>query len=249
MFLRLVVLTQLDGSQHSPANKAAIMVAAHRVVVGETLKLFIPWPFLHMHTDGLSKLPPIRLKSEADSERQRAASDEHSGGSFPIKSASSSQLNANVTSTIPSPHHDSASPPVPSLDCVYSEGDHTSLGLTTAHEELQSQPAAAVSQPYSCPDSPTKTTLISGDVLLPLIIFSVVKANPPHLVSHLLYTQRFRNQSVGGEESYCLMNLMAVAEFLENVDLAALGLAENENRVLRFVHKVQVHVSGMHSHK
>ena len=70
-------------------------------------------------------------------------------------------------------------------------------------------------------------------MLLPMIIFAVVKANPPRLVSHLLYIQRFRNKSVGGEESYCLINLLAVAEFLENVDLVALGLADSENKVLR----------------
>lgn len=83
--------------------------------------------------------------------------------------------------------------------------------------------------------SPPKTpTPVSGDILLPLIIFSVVKANPPKLVSHLLYTQRFRNQSFGGEESYCLINLMAVVEFLENVDLGALGLKESEKSVMRY---------------
>lgn len=80
---------------------------------------------------------------------------------------------------------------------------------------------------------PPDVTPVSGDILLPLIIFSVVKANPAHLVSHLLYTQRFRNQRVGGEESYCMINLMAVAEFLENVDLAALGLKDSEKKVIR----------------
>jgi len=40
----------------------------------------------------------------------------------------------------------------------------------------------------------------------------------------LLYTQRFRNERFGGEEGYCLVNMLAVADFLENVDLAALGL-------------------------
>ena len=62
------------------------------------------------------------------------------------------------------------------------------------------------------------------------MIYSVVKSNPPRLLSHLLYTQRFRNESFGGEESYCLINLLAAAEFLENVDLGALGLqAEGVN--------------------
>jgi len=40
-----------------------------------------------------------------------------------------------------------------------------------------------------------------------------------------------RNQSVGGEESFCLINLMAVAEFLENVDMAGLGLGDSEEKV------------------
>ena len=71
---------------------------------------------------------------------------------------------------------------------------------------------------------PFEPTPVSGDVILPLMIYSVVKSNPPHLLSHLLYIQRFRNESFGGEESYCLINLLAAAEFLENVDLAVLGL-------------------------
>ena len=87
------------------------------------------------------------------------------------------------------------------------------------------------SETTSLPKGPTP---VSGDVLLPLIIFSVVKCNPPHLVSNLLFIQRFRNQSVGGEESYCLINLMAVAEFLENVDMAGLGLGDSE-KVIRSV--------------
>ena len=98
---------------------------------------------------------------------------------------------------------------------------------------------ASVSSPLSpklvvATPLPKGPTPVSGDVLLPLIIFSVVKCNPPHLVSNLLFTQRFRNQSVGGKESYCLINLMAVAEFLENVDMAGLGLEDSE-KVMRCV--------------
>lgn len=66
-----------------------------------------------------------------------------------------------------------------------------------------------------------------------MIIYSVVKSNPPRLFSNLLYTQRFRNQAVvgNGEEGYCLINLMAVAEFLEYVDLEGLGLEDKEGAV------------------
>ena len=92
-----------------------------------------------------------------------------------------------------------------------------------------------VARVYELSSLRSTPTPVSGDVILPLMIFAAVKANPPHLVSHLLFTQRFRNQTIGGEESYCLINLMAVAEFLENVDLAALGLGESEKTVIRCV--------------
>lgn len=61
-----------------------------------------------------------------------------------------------------------------------------------------------------------------------------MKANPVHLVSHLLYTQRFRARHVSGQESYCLINLMAVVEFLEHVDMDALGLGDSE-RIMKWV--------------
>ncbi|KAJ7076454.1 hypothetical protein B0H15DRAFT_594689 [Mycena belliarum] len=108
-----------------------------------------------------------------------------------------------------------------------SEPDSTDGDL--ARPELLTLP------PFSNGDAPGDTphpstpTPVSSDVLLPLIIFAVVKSNPPRLVSHLLYTQRFHLTPSGiaqGEEAFCLVNLMAVAEFLENVDLEALGLGD-----------------------
>ena len=105
-----------------------------------------------------------------------------------------------------------------------------SPSIPAIHLSSPDQPSLA---PETEPVPPPPPSPVSGDVLLPILIFSVVKANPSRLVSHLLFTQRFRNQSFSGEESYCLINLMAVAEFLENVDLGALGLGESE-KVLRY---------------
>ena len=127
-----------------------------------------------------------------------------------------------------------------------SASDNTALltpdGASANSDSIRSpSPVLTVSPPPetapSRPLSPVTTpTPVSGDIILPLMIFAVVKANPPHLVSHLLYTQRFRRErAAGGEEGYCLVNLMAVAEFLENVDLAALGLGESEKMVIRYV--------------
>jgi len=107
-------------------------------------------------------------------------------------------------------------------------GYSTPAALTPDPEHSQSPPLDDLHPPDE--PQPFKPTPVSGDIILPLMIYSVVKSNPPHLLSHLLYIQRFRNESFGGEESYCLINLLAVAEFLENVDLAALGLqAEGVN--------------------
>lgn len=94
------------------------------------------------------------------------------------------------------------------------------------------------SEPSSRKILDNKSTAVSSDVLLPMLIFSTVKSNPLRLVSNLLYLQRFRHRNAysyprvdgdrngnGGEETFCLINMLAVAEFLENVDLATLGLA------------------------
>lgn len=62
---------------------------------------------------------------------------------------------------------------------------------------------------------------------------AVVKSNPPKLVSHLLYIQRYRaSMCFTGESSYALVNVTAVVEFLENVDPRTLGLGDSD-KVLR----------------
>lgn len=68
----------------------------------------------------------------------------------------------------------------------------------------------------SSPDQQAKPsgTAVNTDVLLPIIIFAVVKANPVQLVSQLLFVERYRSRRVGGEESFCLINFLAVVEFL-----------------------------------
>jgi hypothetical protein len=82
--------------------------------------------------------------------------------------------------------------------------------------------------PASAPNSDTKLggTSSGADLLLPIIIYAIVKANPERLVSHLLYTQRYRAAICStGEAQYAVVNMTAAVEFLENVDLADLGLS------------------------
>ena len=49
----------------------------------------------------------------------------------------------------------------------------------------------------------------SADAFIPLLIYVVLRANPPHLVSNVQYILRFRNQDkLAGEAGYYLSSLV-----------------------------------------
>jgi hypothetical protein len=180
---------------------------------------------LMLSPDGLSRLPPIRLKSEAELENQKNPEASHALNDEKAEPV----LDKNPPPIIVSPNSETQ---------IYVDspvGIEATASNASVIPNLPSHESQAAPAPVSTPSRSSSPTPVSGDIILPLMIFAVVKANPSHFVSHLLYTQRFRNQRVGGEESYCLVNLMAVADFLENVDLKALGLGESEKKVMRFV--------------
>lgn len=186
----------------------------------------------------MSRLPPIELKPEdelLDEKTPRAHNfpgktdeDDEDDVASPLDTVKSPGLLHDSPTVVLSPNSTRADEDAsPVVEATSSQPSSPIVPTRSFSPRLTLSPA-----PQSAP------TPVSGDVILPLMIFAAVKANPPHLVSHLLFTQRFRNQAVGGEESYCLINLMAVAEFLENVDLAALGLGESEKNVIRCVQDV-----------
>ncbi|KAF8739059.1 VPS9 domain, partial [Rhizoctonia solani] len=206
----------------SPAEKAAVFVAANQAIA-----------------EGLSRLPPLRLKSENEMAEEKTPT----ASTFKEPSASPSQPTPEIVMSpdsdpkllppdlnvspqpISDPLSTPASPTIPShqFPDQVSKGASPSMG-----PGLVSQVADSTASPSPAPSINIQPTPVSSDVLLPVMIYAVVKTNPNQLVSHLLYVQRFRSRSVGGEESFCLINLMAVVEFLENVDLAVLGLASSE---------------------
>ncbi|KAJ3557990.1 hypothetical protein NM688_g1178 [Phlebia brevispora] len=214
-------LTQLDSLCRSPAEKAAILVSAHKILV-----------------DGLSRLPPINLKSDEqilDDKTPRAGTfsrriTQDDTEDEPLSPVQRVLQDSPAPATMVLSPESTEPPPNPLTESPVTQTKHLSAdGSGTLNVPVRAPSPRLTISP---PPPPTAPTPVSGDLILPLMIFAAVKANPPHLVSHLLYTQRFRNQTIGGEESYCLINLMAVAEFLENVDLAALGLTESEKTVI-----------------
>ena len=205
----------------------------------------VPSP-LTLLLDGLSRLPPIRLKSEAELENQKNPEASHliNDRHTEPDDESAPPVDARPPPIIVSPDSETR---IFAESPVAAEGPASTVSnasSTFSHANQPGYPPLCDPPPIQAPappdaaairSRPSSPTPVSGDIILPLMIFAVVKANPSHFVSHLLYTQRFRNQRVGGEESYCLVNLMAVADFLENVDLKALGLGESEKKVMRFV--------------
>ncbi|KAG8626034.1 hypothetical protein KVT40_006435 [Elsinoe batatas] len=69
----------------------------------------------------------------------------------------------------------------------------------------------------------------SADSFVPLLIYTVLKANPTHLVSNVQYILRFRNQDkLGGEAGYYISSLMGVISFVENLDRTNLTISNED---------------------
>nr|POE71360.1 vacuolar protein sorting-associated protein 9a [Quercus suber] len=68
-----------------------------------------------------------------------------------------------------------------------------------------------------------------ADSFVPLLIYTVLRARPEHLVSNVQYIWRFRNQDkLGGEAGYYMSSLMGVITFIENLDRTNLTISDTE---------------------
>lgn len=209
--------------------------------------------------DGLSHLPPVRLKPDGeqiehhgsvsspnlDTKTPRQESfggnmkhhQQHDTPISPLHSHFDSPLHTESPQGLLTPDSgSSALPQVKSLSLLGSPRVQQSslrslspgpsinssprpMSLSLALPESDTTTSAPVSSEQERPEHRTPSggagkTAVNTDVLLPIIIFSVVKANPVQLVSQLLFIQRYRSRHVGGEESFCLINFLAVVEFL-----------------------------------
>ena len=69
----------------------------------------------------------------------------------------------------------------------------------------------------------------SADDFIPLLIYTVLKANPEHLVSNVQFILRFRNQDkLNGEAGYYMSSLMGAVQFIENLDRTSLTITEED---------------------
>ena len=120
---------------------------------------------------------------------------------------------------------------------------HVVLTGSTHHEQVAEAMNDSVIEVRSINDAeqPTKKedtvqlgTTSGADLILPIIIYAVVKSNPLQLASHLMYMRRYRSAiCLSGEASYAIVNLTAVVDFIEHVQLADLGLGGDSEKVIR----------------
>jgi hypothetical protein len=81
----------------------------------------------------------------------------------------------------------------------------------------------------------------SADAFVPLLIYTVLRAAPEHLVSNVQYIWRFRNQDkLGGEAGYYMSSLMGVVTFIESLDRTSLTISDAD-----FEHSVEQAVSAI----
>ena len=237
----------------TPRDKADVLVRAHKLVVDGLSAL----PPIHLRPEGepylspradLNDGPDVVVSSEdatpaatltVDPFDRSRPSRSHPLSLSPV--AEKSDRAPNVTpSEVPSlvlPTTSDVSQDEPDTDPIHQAMSESVMTITP---EL-SREASASSQPEATEHSPPsyshETAGTSGaDLLLPIIIYAVVKSNPPQLASQLMYLRRYRSAiNLTGEASYAIVNLTAVVEFLEHVELSELGLGKDEGRVMRFV--------------
>ncbi|KAG8955812.1 hypothetical protein FRC03_011042 [Tulasnella sp. 419] len=232
----------------APGEKTAVLVTAHKIVV-----------------DGLSKLPPVKLRPEGEpvdnskppvvahfpddqlpEDKSAKPMDGLDNKDKPVAAEpTSAQKVLAVAELVASP---AASPEMETASLQPDADSTTEIVATDAEKPQPSAilPTESAKAPDPAPlKPPVEPTPVSSDILLPLIIYAVVKSNPHQLVSHLLYAQRYRHRSAaGGEEGYCLVNMLAVAEFLENVDMEALGLTEADRVSIAELDPIPIHADA-----
>jgi hypothetical protein len=230
--LRLEELEKLQGpANRSPRAKAALLVAVHKIIVGGWLLHHFPWDQLEIEysqnpSEGLSCLPPMRLKPDGEptgdpsstaTPRQEVFGTQHPELASPVQLETPQTMltpemvpsalpKAKSPSLLGSPR--AHQPSLRSMSPIPSSSSPRPVTLALVEGEPSLSSSSHRQQAKSC------STAVNTDVLLPIIIFSVVKTNPVQLVSQLLFIERYRSRRVGGEESFCLINFLAVVEFL-----------------------------------
>lgn len=223
----------------TPFAKLNVLVSVHKIIA-----------------DSLEVLPPITMKDE--SQRQPSTTSPPVPGQVIEMSADSKSLGgrsghntsrtASEASDVDKTPRLSASRPASTTSANLPAIKLHDTSFTEPYQlSAPSEYMAEVSEPFagaeldikdtstrSITPKPRTPNTTSADAILPLLIYAVVQANPVRLVSHVMFVQRFRADSLmAGEGEYCLCNMDAVRTFLMSCDVASLGLGTG--KMIRYV--------------
>ncbi|KAJ9120066.1 hypothetical protein QFC22_002964 [Naganishia vaughanmartiniae] len=233
-----------DTANCTPKTKSDILVQAHKIIIG-----------------GLANMPKIRLRPDGEDFESPDSSSSPSTEDRDLPNRPSPNRPADALKTSEDLQEteidtfEAAATPIPERPIVPPSAKMLpELVLPDAaqqmslHEAMSNDMTPTGENPdgdfdQTGDDAQHVGSASSGaDLLLPLIIYAIVKSNPARLVSHLLFIQRYRTSICAtGEANYATVNITAAVEFLENVDLADLGLSSTE-KVMRYVIVVRVWV-------
>lgn len=63
----------------------------------------------------------------------------------------------------------------------------------------------------------------AADDLMPVLVYVLIKANPPHLLSTVQYVNTFYEKQLEGEEAYWWTQFASGVEFIKNMDYSQRG--------------------------
>lgn len=176
---------------------------------------------LPLPSDGLSALPPIPMKR--DGPAPFAILSDPAGASVTPDAV---EMTATASSSSdPHPRVPSASLPTPTPlrphDPTQASTADLLDALTTELTPPLPQPEPVVETiPSPEPALPRPPSSSSADLILPMLIFLLIKTNPPRLCAHLGFVRRHRVQRLlTGEADYCLVNFHVACAFLRDVEL------------------------------
>ncbi|CAH7688794.1 hypothetical protein BY996DRAFT_4579683 [Phakopsora pachyrhizi] len=206
-----------DEECKCPRDKVGVYVTVHKLIV-----------------DGLSLLPSIPMKKEdsAFGASSSATPSEH----LPYievemsdkVDSSSFEINKVPPADMPksSPHRKlDITKPSPSeiLDAIQTDLiDPPKVPHPIPSSEPLKAPQTRQPPPRPRPNSS------SADLILPILIYLLIKANPPGMMSNLVFVDRYRyRRLVRGETDYCLVNFNVACEFIKNFNHSISFAGEN----------------------
>lgn len=229
-----------DSERKTPQAKLDVFVNLHKIIVDGLSGI----PRVPLKENGAPELHLVREVEMDDAASRRSSLTSSRRPSRPASLLSvdeDAEEDAHVnehglTTPRPREHHPAVQDlPALQLPQPVQPRFHRVASCSTATDVTDSMSEATTASVFDLAQRTRSSTSIptlnstvstsSADLILPLLIYLIVQYNPAHLVSHLLYCQRFRAESLlQGEASYCATSISAVIEFITGVDAKSLGL-------------------------